>query len=226
MIVMLRQLFEIASLEYEIIEEIVETLDKLIIFGILDLNSSILGVTQTLISRLYQRIDSQDDANSLIIDSDGSLEEKELKIISMAEQISLKILSQSQLILLDDITIPTPNSMATSSLNVYKKNPTTSEIEVITRSFETFKLLFKCYLRLYSEDPEGPSSQELRYKLQNSFNTFIIRVSSKLPVSHSSVCKHYFSNTQQLMNMVWDSEYLDIFKQNVFQYVDMLMKMA
>jgi hypothetical protein len=85
---MLGDLIKVIQLEFDALKEIVETLDKLVIFGLLDLNVAVLSTIKSLAERFYTHISSGE--NSIIISAET---EQEIALLQTIEQISLKILA-------------------------------------------------------------------------------------------------------------------------------------
>jgi len=84
-------------IDYWYLKEILDTLDWYIMFGILDLNMQILKVVQTLLDKI----------------SNYHSEEEAQYLTNICEQLTLKILAQSQPFILDEVTIPSPTTLKT-----------------------------------------------------------------------------------------------------------------
>lgn len=130
MVGILKNIFEYVQLDFVFLKEILEGFDKFIIFGVLDLNVSVIQAVSVLAARIHARIK---EGSIGVLMAKENVAEQENVLLNLIEQIAMKCLCQNQTVILDDFTVPSPSTLKTQQQfsNVKTSVPSDMDLKIV-----------------------------------------------------------------------------------------------
>ena len=231
---LLTKLFENIVVDYESLKEILSILDKLSFVAIVEINSGILKLWNTILQRISTF--HQDPKNKQWIIgsfdneiSETKLVEKEKAIISIIESLAMKILSQMQDYVYSEVSLGEIKSKVNDksfegleAKYITKSQPLKGDqslvkLAIIKDAFELFKEWIQSFIgaKVYclNKPHLNSISEEFSESIKNSFDSFVYRFSCKFVLSTKQFAKYYFTHLSQIIDKWWDGNAAYLSKQ-------------
>lgn len=199
---LLNSLFKKISVDYECLREILGIMNTLSFMSIVELNSSIVKLCLTILDRIEQSKNDSSKKSILVAEnetdvSEAKLLEKEISVIDTVEKLALKIMSQIQSYVYQDVNLGelkkrlldrTYDGLEGNFLNSTGTDSSSNTKMVLVK--DTFGLMRNCLttligLKAYCKGKShlNKASEEASEYINISFENIFHRTVCKLPLS-------------------------------------------